>query len=129
MDKISSFISIAYAVLLFTGGLIGFITGHSAASLTTGTLSALIVIVAWQLSVKLPRAGYLFVASISLVLCMFFLQRFAVTHSFMPGGLMLVLSTITLVASTTGSITYTLKLKREKQEALEKQQEETPAEQ
>lgn len=102
MDKLSSFIVISYSVLLFVGGLIGFLKAHSQASLITGTISALIVVVAWQLSIKRPKGAHLFIASLSLILSMFFLRRFVISQNFMPGGLMLILSTITLVASSRG---------------------------
>lgn len=102
MDKLSGFIVISYSILLFIGGLIGFLTVRSVASLATGSLSCLIVLVAWQLSIKRPKAAHLFIASLSLILSMFFLKRFSVSQSFMPGGLMLILSTITLVASSRG---------------------------
>jgi uncharacterized membrane protein (UPF0136 family) len=102
MPSLINFITITYAIMLFIGGLIGFFKAHSTASLLTGTISSVIVISAWQLCSKKPRAGYLFISAISLILFMFFLIRFTKSYAFMPGGLMLILSTITLLASTMG---------------------------
>ncbi len=117
MDKVSNYISISYAILLFVGGLIGFLKAHSKPSLITGALSCLIVLVAWQLGSKKPKAGYLFIASTSLMLSMFFLIRFAETQAFMPGGLMLILSTITFAIAGRGYIVYRPEIIDEKEES------------
>lgn len=97
MDKLSSMISTIYGIVLIVGGAMGFVKAHSKMSLLSGLVSGVLVLLACQIGNKNPKAGYLFIASISLVLGMFFSMRFAMSHAFMPAGLMVLLSTITYV--------------------------------
>ena len=96
MNQISILISNAYGALLVVGGIMGYMKAHSKISLLTGLISGILVQFACQIGKKKPKEGYLFVSTISLILSVFFCMRFAKTHAFMPSGLMLILSAITL---------------------------------
>ncbi len=92
MDKFSKLISLIYGTMLILGGLMGFLKAHSKVSLITGAISGLIVLLSCKIKSK---SSYLYISAISLILCGFFSYRFAGSHSFMPSGLMLILSTTT----------------------------------
>ena len=102
MDKLSSFLCNIYALALFAGGIIGFIKAHSKYSLIMGIASSILIFLALKVGSNNYKAGYLFASSISLILATFFSVRFAATHSFMPAGLMLILSTLTYVSVARG---------------------------
>ena len=102
MDKLSNLTSTLYGILLIVGGIMGFVKAHSKWSLITGVISGLMIFLAMKTGSQNPKAGYLFIASISLVLAIFFSMRFAANHALMPGGLMLLLSTITFVCVARG---------------------------
>ena len=102
MDKLSNLASTIYSFLLIIGGIMGFVKAHSKMSLLTGLVSGLAILLATKVGANNPKTGYLFVASISLVMAVIFLMRFAHTHAFMPGGLMLILSIITYALVTRG---------------------------
>lgn len=104
MDKLSKVTSTIYSAFLILGGIMGYVKAQSKMSLLTGLVSGLIVLLALKVSEKNPKAGYLFIASISLVIAIFFSLRFAASHAFMPSGLMLILSTITYVFVARGWI-------------------------
>lgn len=82
-----------YIVLLVAGGLMGFLKGKSQASLISSLVFAAVLI--------LCAVGVIFqpyVADIVLViLLLFFGLRYAKGKKFMPGGLMTILTLVTLV--------------------------------
>ena len=102
MDKLSLCVSNIYALLLIVGGGFGYLKAHSKVSFFTGVASGLLVFLACQIGKNNLKAGYLYIASISLVLAEFFCFRFASTHALMPAGLMLILSTLTYVLVARG---------------------------
>ena len=82
-----------YIVLLLVGGLIGFFKGKSQASLIASVVSAVILILcALNLIFKAYVADLVIVA-----LVVVFTMRLAKTKKFMPSGLMLVASLVTLI--------------------------------
>ena len=97
MNQVSLLVSNLYAILLILGGVFGFMKAHSAWSLVTGVISGILVLMACKTGANNPKTGYLYVSAISLILCGFFGYRFAITHAVMPAGIMLLLSTTTLV--------------------------------
>ncbi len=97
MSSLLNFMTIFYAIMLFVGGGIGYIKAHSKLSLITGSISCLFVLLALKIQEKNPKSGFLFLASISLVLSVFFLKRFLKAYAFMPGGLMFILSLLIFV--------------------------------
>ena len=97
MDPLSQTISLIYAIILILGGIMGYIKAHSVISLLTGFISGVLVFISCKLGKNNPKAAYLYISSISLILAGFFSYRYSLTHTFMPAGLMVLLSTITLV--------------------------------
>ena len=96
MDKLSKLLSYIYAIILFVGGIFGFTKVHSKISLLTGAVSALLVLVSCKIGNEHPKSAYLYISAISLVLAGFFSYRYSLTHSFMPAGLMVLVSVTTL---------------------------------
>lgn len=85
---------VAYGLLLFVGGMIGFATAHSLPSLIMGTISTLIVFIcAWGFLKTKPWA-FIASQSISWVLVAFFSYRFFITLKMMPAGMMSIISLI-----------------------------------
>ena len=104
----STLISTVYGILLIAGGLMGFIKAHSKMSLLIGGISGFLVLLACNIGSKDPKAGYLFIATISMILSVLFLQRFVIHYAFFPAGFMLILST------TTCAVTALSYIKRKK---------------
>ena len=102
MDKLSNIMSIFYSIMLMLGGVIGFTKAHSKWSLIIGLVSGIFILVSYKIGDKNPKAAYLFIASMSLILGIFFSMRYAVHHTFMPGGLMFILSSLTYIAVARG---------------------------
>lgn len=97
MDPLSQTISLIYAIILILGGIMGYVKAQSMISLATGLISGVLVFISSKIGKSNPKASYLYISSISLILAGFFSYRYASTHAFMPAGLMLLLSTITFV--------------------------------
>lgn len=75
MDKVSNITSCLYGVVLIAGGIIGYIQAHSRMSLVAGVFAGVLILLAAKVGSSNPKAGYLFVASISLVLAIFFFSQ------------------------------------------------------
>lgn len=102
MSNVSKFISLVYAVLLIVGGTIAYIKVKSLISLVTGVISGILVLISLLIGKKSARAGYLYIASISLCLSFVFLLRYFSTHTFVPGGLLFLFSITTFVITGLG---------------------------
>ena len=97
MDKLSKLTSLVYALILVIGGFFAYTKVQSTVSLITGVASGILVLLGCKFGNNNPKAGYLYVSTISLILAGFFAYRYSLTHAFMPGGLMLILSVVNLV--------------------------------
>lgn len=95
MNEISKVTSYVYGAALIIGGLIGFVVAQSTMSLTAGTVSGILVLIACKLGDKKPKEAYLFIAAVSLVVASFFFNKFASNRILMPYGLMLIISATT----------------------------------
>ena len=84
-----------YIVLLLVGGLIGFFKGKSKVSLITSAVFAAVLVLA-QTGIFDPRMVRNLVDVLLAVLLVVFAIRLAKTKKFMPSGLMLVLTVLTL---------------------------------
>lgn len=90
---------IVYALLLLAGGWIGFAKAGSRPSLIAGSASAVVLVVALLISLLAsPAAGYWTAAVVALLMCVAFSMRLRKTRTFMPSGMLLVLSLAALVA-------------------------------
>jgi uncharacterized membrane protein (UPF0136 family) len=86
-----------YAVLLATGGYIGYSKAGSKPSLYAGVASAAATCLALALSFQNVGLGMALACLVAVLLAWFFGYRFAVkTRKFMPAGLLAVLSIVVL---------------------------------
>lgn len=90
--KTAAYLVLAYGLFIFLGGMIGFAKAHSMASLISGILFAVIIIVSAVAMLKDYRAGFYAALATSGFLTAFFVCRFTSSYKFMPAGLMFILS-------------------------------------
>ena len=85
-----------YVVLLLVGGLIGFLKAGSKVSLIASAVSAALLIIASIPSLLQPGIRDILVQMILAALLVIFAVRLTKTKKFMPSGLMLILTLVTL---------------------------------
>ncbi len=87
----SQIVLIIYGLVLILGGFMGLKKG-SRVSLIAGALSGVLVLAgAWGLSVR-PHLSWIFLTCINILLSLSFTSRLIKTRSFMPSGMLLMLS-------------------------------------
>jgi len=86
-----------YALIIAAGGIMGYVSAKSTASLISGLISGVLLLVAFALSLRNPKVGFALAALIALALGVFFLIRFLNTGKWMPAGVSVVLSAIMLI--------------------------------
>lgn len=85
-------ILISYAVLIFAGGLVGYVTSGSFASILMSSIFAVAYGLNFLYSNKSPKGGFVISGSLTFILLLFFLMRFITTLTIMPAGFMLLIS-------------------------------------
>ena len=85
-----------YGVLMLLGGYMGYIKAGSKISLISGILSGILIFVGIYLSASNHQLGLGIIAATSGVLILTFAIRFMKTKSFMPSGMLIILSLIAL---------------------------------
>lgn len=85
---------LAYSVLMFAGGLMGYLKAGSKPSLIAGVVSSVLLACAFYIGQSNLVTGLWIAAGLAAVLSIVFLLRFLKTKSFMPAGMMLVVSVI-----------------------------------
>jgi uncharacterized membrane protein (UPF0136 family) len=85
-----------YIILLLVGGLIGFFKARSKVSLISSSVCALLLVLATLRGIFQPAFAKDLANVVLAVLLVVFAVRLARTKKFMPGGLMLVLTILTL---------------------------------
>ena len=93
---------IVYGIAVAAGGVMGKTEGHSNASLITGGVSGLIIIVAGILSRQHPRSGYGLAALMALLLAAFFTYKLITTHKMMPPVPVISMSVLMLILLAVG---------------------------
>src|SRR6202167_665847 len=86
-----------YIVLLFLGGLVGFLKAGSKISLIMSAVFAGLLILCATNAIFTPGFGHLLTTIILVFLMIFFAVRLTKSKKFMPNGLMSVLTLATLV--------------------------------
>ena len=79
------------SILVGAGGVFGFLKAQSKASLISGIISALLLVVAYSISERNVQQGLIMGAVVSVLLCIVFGIRLAKTKKFMPAGMLLAL--------------------------------------
>lgn len=93
----AGWLTLGYALIVFLGGIFGYVKAESVPSLVMGVIFAAILgISAFMMFNRKPLGFYTGVSS-SLALFLFFLYRVALTHRMMPAGFMCLLSLAILV--------------------------------
>ncbi|MDY6780978.1 MAG: TMEM14 family protein [Cyanobacteriota bacterium] len=88
--NLSIIATIAYGLLALAGGIMGYVKVKSQASLISGTVSGILLILAAIASLNGQAWGIFVAAAITVVLIIVFVIRFLKTRKFMPAGLMIV---------------------------------------
>ena len=89
---------IAYSVLLVIGGLIGYLTAGSLASIIMSSSFALLIVGSLFIKHYFPAIGYTLTYILLAALSSFFLFRAFHTGKFMPPGLLALVSIGVLIA-------------------------------
>lgn len=88
--------AITYGVLALIGGIIGYVQAQSKASLISGSISGLLLIVAGVMQLQGQSVGLILATVITVVLVIVFAIRLTKTRKFMPAGLMSLLGLVSL---------------------------------
>ena len=95
--KLAALTTLTYGFMVLTGGVVGYIQAKSMPSLINGIIFGIGLLICskfiWQGSIP---AGYIS-GGMTLLLALFFGYRFLSTNKFMPGGVMLIVSSLALV--------------------------------
>ncbi len=83
--------AIAYGIMAIIGGIIGYVQAHSKASLISGSISGVLLIIAGVMQLQGQAWGLVLATVVTLVLVIVFAIRLVKTRKFMPAGLMSVL--------------------------------------
>ncbi len=83
--------AIAYGILAIIGGIIGYVQAQSKASLISGSISGILLIIAGVMQLQGQAWGLVLATVVTLVLVIVFAIRLVKTRKFMPAGLMSVL--------------------------------------
>lgn len=86
-----------YALFILIGGIIGHVQAQSTISLVMGIVFGLLLLAAAFTLYKRMRGAVLIGLSLVLLLDGFFTYRFLKTLRFLPSGLMLIISLMTLI--------------------------------
>ena len=86
-----------YAVVIAAGGIMGYVSAQSMASLVNGLVAAVILLIGLAVSFQNPPAGFGLSAGVAIALAVFFAYRFFTTGKWMPGGITMILSAVAFV--------------------------------
>lgn len=81
--------AIAYGILTFVGGIIGYAKAQSQASLISGSLSGLLLIFSGIVQLQGQSWGLILATVVAAVLVIVFIARLVKTRKLMPAGLMI----------------------------------------
>jgi uncharacterized membrane protein (UPF0136 family) len=93
-NAIATFI---FAIIVLAGGVMGYYKAHSLPSLIMGATFAVLLSVSAFAMLRNWVLGYVSAIGLTLVLGAFFFNRYLVTQSFMPAGLMTILSMVLII--------------------------------
>ncbi|CUU37116.1 MAG: TMEM14 family protein [Armatimonadetes bacterium] len=90
-------ILLIYLLVVAGGGVMGYVSAQSIASLIAGLASGVLLAIALWLSFSNPKLGFGMAAIVALALAVFFTMRFLNTGKWMPGGISMILSGLTFI--------------------------------
>ncbi|MBA3815366.1 MAG: TMEM14 family protein [Parachlamydiaceae bacterium] len=90
--RFNGIITVFYALLVMTGGMIGFIKADSVPSLIMGITFALGLLLSAVAMVKGYKKGFYATLLLAAILLGFFAYRYTISHQMMPAGFMSILS-------------------------------------
>ena len=96
LTKIYYFI---FGALTIAGGIMGFVKKHSHVSLIAGGISGVLLLIAALLLKDKTQPGLILGLVVSLALAGQFLPKFLQKHTWMPAGMMSVLSVIAIIVT------------------------------
>ena len=91
---------LVYAVVLLAGGIVGYRIAGSRVSLISGVASAVLLVMAYLVArgggAGTPAVGLWLASGVALTLVVVFAIRFSKTTTFMPAGMLTILSVLAL---------------------------------
>lgn len=100
MTGFGQIVLLLYALLMVGGGVMGFKSARSKASLYSGAASGALLLLAFAISFASPVGGLWLGTIVTLLLCLTFAARLAKTARFMPSGMLLAVSVLAFVLLT-----------------------------
>lgn len=95
--KLAAWITLIYGLIVIGGGIMGYVKAHSTASVVMGSsFGLLLVLSAIGMMGKWIIPAYIAIL-LTLVLDAFFTYRWMMSFTFMPAGLMSIISTVVLL--------------------------------
>lgn len=91
-----------YGLLVALGGIMGYVKARSQPSLISGLVSGALLLGAWWFGLRNPKGGLSFALVIAIALLVVFILRYRKTQTFMPAGLMAILSGVAGVVFAIG---------------------------
>lgn len=95
--KLNAIVVIVYGLFVLIGGMVGFAKAHSIPSLVMGTAFAVGLVMSGAAMLKGIRWGFVLGCILVVALALFFGYRLVLTKSFMPAGMMCLMSLCVLV--------------------------------
>lgn len=95
--KTIGIITLIYSLLVFSGGVMGFVMKQSTPSLVAGSLFGLSLLFSSIKTMTYHRWGLIMTFVLILALDTFFSYRFLTTQKFFPAGMMLLLTTSVII--------------------------------
>ncbi len=92
---VTNIVLIVYGLFLITGGLLGFKKG-SKVSLIMGLGSGILVFLGLWIMAFNPKAAWIFLTCLNVLLSLAFISRLIKTRAFMPSGMLLLTTLLVL---------------------------------
>lgn len=89
--------TIAYGILAIAGGVLGYVKAKSTASLISGIVSGVLLLIGGLLQQQGSPFGLVFSAIVTGVLVAVFIVRLIKTRKFMPAGIMIIAGLIVVI--------------------------------
>src|SRR5262245_61976141 len=102
--NLGKIVLVVYALLMLAGGIAGYRSAGSKASLISGLASGVLLLLALALTLSSAVAGLWLGTIVTLLLCVTFALRLAKTGKLMPAGMLLLVSVLALVLLTRAAL-------------------------